>query len=367
VRRLFFVLALSTLISCDGPQSSDAPRAEASAVPLEARLTKIADVPEGPHSYSLECVDHTVCGVSDAGKLWRTDDGGKHWTLIYSNERNGEAIATVRFIDSQKAWLLTSNKIYRSQDGKTSIEEASPLPGAGEVSSIEFLENGNVGWVGGGVYRPVKQEEVARGLPNNVYDVQSQSVLQSALARTNDGGKTWVQQKLPPVLGRVLGLKFVNESHGLAITSGGIFVTTDGGNQWQPVSFKRECTDQKYLEGYDWRPLQPFFLDEKNVWLTWADGRITKSLDGGKTWCDLVTAGAIKFNHYDAYFKEIAFVDANHGIGLGANRLVYETTDGGKTWSQTLNTQFDDMDMVDKNTVWLISKLGLFQMNVAHI
>jgi photosystem II stability/assembly factor-like uncharacterized protein len=59
-------------------------------------------------------------------------------------------------------------------------------------------------------------------------------------------------------------------------------------------------------------------------------------------------------------------VDANHGIGLGANRLVYETTDGGKAWSQTLNTQFDDMDMVDKNTVWLISKLGLFQMNVVQ-
>jgi photosystem II stability/assembly factor-like uncharacterized protein len=353
------------LVACNGPGKPASYKLAQPQQQLDSRLRRIADVPSGPNKYIIHCVSTSVCWVGDFLKQWRTDDGGQHWQLVYVGTPFDGEINTVEYVDEQLAWMLTLKKLLKTEDGgKTWVEQPPPLPAylIGELRSIKFLKGGKIGWAGGGVYRPVTKSEEQVGVPSNLFDPQSHRVLKPMVAYTADGGKSWIPQSIPNNAGRISGLTFLNERQGFAFDSSGPLYTTDGGNQWKYVDFKKSCTDEKYLEGYDMRPLEVSFLDSRNAWLTFEDGRIAKSTDGGQTWCDLLAPDAVKFDYYEKYFRTIHFCDSLHGLGLGANRLLYETTDGGKTWNKAMDRKADDMFFLDNRTGWLVSKEGLFQI-----
>jgi len=267
----------------------------------------------------------------------------------------------------QVAWILTLQKLLKTEDGgRTWVEQPLPLPDypSGDLRTIKFLKGGKIGWAGGGIYRPLTRDEERNGVPRNISDPPSHTVLRPAISYTEDGGKTWFPRSIPNEMGRISGFTFLNEQQGLAFESSGSLYTTNGGKQWEYVDFKKSCTDERYLEGYDMRALEVFFLDSQNAWLTFEDGRMARSIDGGRTWCDLLAPNAVKFDYYEKYFKKIHFTDSLHGLGLGANRLLYETRDGGKTWNKAVDAQADDMFFLDNQTGWLVSKVGLFQIGL---
>jgi photosystem II stability/assembly factor-like uncharacterized protein len=333
---------------------------------VDEKLKKIADVPSGPNSYSLECVDRSVCWVGDFTKQWKTENAGKNWTLIYSSKQKGDEVDIIKYVDKKTGWLLTQTKFYKTEDGGQNwLEQRAPWS-PGELRSLFFISEGSTGWVGGGTYKPATKKQLDQGLPNNAYDPQTKMVLEQSLAMTKDSGKTWNPQTFRDRIGRIYGLSFLNDRQGIALTSSGPLFTLDGGDHWGNAVFRKECTNQRYQEGYDMRPLQAFFLDSKNVWLTWEDSRMTKSIDGGQTWCDQLLAGAVKFDYYDQFFKKIHFIDEIHGFALGANRLFYARRDGGKSWTKLLNDAFDDIYFHDKQTAWLVSKAGIFELDTRN-
>src|SRR6187397_2969511 len=76
---------------------------------------------------------------------------------------------------------------------------------------------------------------------------------------------------------------------------------------------------------------------------SWGDG-IYKSTDGGKTWQHMGLRQSYHINRIviDPDDNNIVFVAATGALfGPGGDRGVYKTTDGGKTWKQTLKGDDD--------------------------
>jgi len=114
--------------------------------------------------------------------------------------------------------------------------------------------------------------------------------------------------------------KFVNAQHGIAAgflldKNGKIKPTTlmseDGGLHWTLTPIKEV-------------PISLFFLDEKQGWMV-ADQSIWHTQDGGRAWARITTLS-------DAV--RVHFVNSQRGWAVGEQKKVYETTDGGKVWTE---------------------------------
>src|SRR6266498_730833 len=140
--------------------------------------------------------------------------------------------------------------------------------------------------------------------------------------------------------------------------SGGIFKTTDGGTHWQPIF------DDQSVSSIGSLAVAP--SDTNIVWAgtgeAWIRSHISvgagiyKSTDAGKTWTlmGLEKTGRIGRVVIDPRDQNIVFAAAlGHAYGPQAERGVFRTTDGGKTWEKTLfvdeNTGCSDIAMDPNN------------------
>jgi photosystem II stability/assembly factor-like uncharacterized protein len=184
--------------------------------------------------------------------------------------------------------------------------------------------------------------------------------LKGAVFRTDDGGVSWQEQKIPQHAGRFMSLTFTDSDHIWVAGDAGVFHTIDGGRTWSSGEFRRECED--YSELQDRYLTSTFFVDDQTGWLFFSSGLIAKTTDGGQTWCDLFDPENFwrpdpKYVGPAPQFGSIHFRDANYGVGVGFDRLIYETVDGGATWKQegTL-VGFETMVFSDSLHGWAISK-----------
>jgi photosystem II stability/assembly factor-like uncharacterized protein len=164
---------------------------------------------------------------------------------------------------------------------------------------------------------------------------QAGNSLAGGMAMTNIG---------PTVMsGRVVDLA-VNENepqnYYVAYASGGLWVTHNFGNTFEPI-FDHEAVLTIGDIAVDWQ--------NNIIWLgsgennssrsSYAGNGIYKSTDGGKTWQHL---GLDETHHIGRVIihpgnPDIVWVAAlGHLYSANAERGVYKTTDGGKTWRKTL-------------------------------
>ena len=124
-------------------------------------------------------------------------------------------------------------------------------------------------------------------------------------------------------------------------TGGGAFKTTDGGITWTPVTDKyfggtigaiavsESNPDIVYIGGGE-SPIRGNVSHGDGVWRT---------TDGGKTWTSLGLADTRQISRVRVHptNPDIAYVGAQgHVFGPSAERGVFKTTDGGKTWRKVL-------------------------------
>jgi photosystem II stability/assembly factor-like uncharacterized protein len=146
--------------------------------------------------------------------------------------------------------------------------------------------------------------------------------------------------------GRVVGFAVhpTNPDHYyVAVASGGVWKTINGGTSWTPV-FDNEGS---YSIGY-------VTLDPKNPSVVWVgtgennsqrsvgygDG-VYKSVDGGKTWTRMKAMQASEHIGriiLDPRDSNTVYVAAQGPLwNAGGDRGLYKTTDGGATWNKVLN------------------------------
>jgi photosystem II stability/assembly factor-like uncharacterized protein len=124
-------------------------------------------------------------------------------------------------------------------------------------------------------------------------------------------------------------------------TGGGVYKSTDGGNTWVPMSDKyfggtigaigvSESHPDIVYVGTGEFPIRGNVSHGDGVW---------KTTDGGKTWTFLGLAETQQISRVRVHPKnpDVVWVGAQgHAFGPNAERGVYKTTDGGKTWRKVL-------------------------------
>src|SRR3984893_18778946 len=124
-------------------------------------------------------------------------------------------------------------------------------------------------------------------------------------------------------------------------TGGGVFKTTDGGITWAPVTDKyfggtigaigvSESNPDIVYVGAGEYPIRGNVSHGDGVWRT---------SDAGKTWVSLGLADTRQISRVrvNPTNPDIVYVGAQgHVFGPNAERGVYKTTDGGKSWKKIL-------------------------------
>jgi photosystem II stability/assembly factor-like uncharacterized protein len=143
----------------------------------------------------------------------------------------------------------------------------------------------------------------------------------------------------------LLEIDFLNELDGWGITETRIVRTNDGGITWYDVTPPDVDTIGEGLE--------TFFLDKEHIWVQRPDfnnfpnnGLLYHTDDGGLTW----SVSSTPFSTGDLSFVDPGngWMLADLGVGAGSNAVaVFQTTDGGATWTQTYTNDPNQPDAGD--------------------
>ena len=310
--------------------------------------------------------------VSTGRKLWKTTDAGASWELTFDGGTSklgfSRNISDLQFVSADLGWVLTFEELRKTTDGgRTWRLLPNPLSD-GWLRSFKFLKDGKIGWVGGGLYRNLGEEE---GTTNRFYARDgTKRGLFAAVFRTDDGGETWRSQPVSRAAGDIGGFYFLDQRHGWAFGEAGDFYLKDG-NWWQSQSGDVDDREDPVVKceeiaigGPTYCPIAEHFVDPLVGWLANSNGYIGKSTDGGVTWTDIASLRAEGPNYgLPPAIGQFYFFNASTAWGLEWQGNLRTTLNGGATWTPTrLGFEFEHMYFHDAGHGWAVSKDALFRI-----
>jgi photosystem II stability/assembly factor-like uncharacterized protein len=273
-----------------------------------------------------------------------TRDGGQSWTVLLSRYGRDPRLKTIGHVYTRDAglwWFEDDNLAWVTSNGGQNWTTWPLL-----LRRPDGTPEATVG-------------QVVLVSPTEAWGIETSSG--EALCHTFDSGRTWTRVQLPTSgLTRVnlQRLVFPSTSVGwVALTSGYIFRTTDGGTTWE----RRGQTPRPLLQlkplnaqvawaldlrgvqvyrttdgGATWQISLPslpegavlaglFALDSNTAWAVGIDGVIVATTDGGQTW-------RLQESGTPQTLLAIHFTDPQHGWAVGEVNTILKTTDGGQTW-----------------------------------
>ncbi len=213
-------------------------------------------------------------------------------------QKTGYELPLTQFLLALLVWLVTAFATL-AQQGWTSTRLAAANQ---DLNTVFFLDSKR-GWVGGD---------------------------SGFLSRTDDGGRTWVQQ----VVGSAEAINdiyFRDKEDGFLIAGQTIFVTHDNGTRWNEArSFLPREFDGASVELYSVR-----FSSKKKGWVVGSvskQDRVVDSVlvftdDAGETWQRQRAPSRSELIHID-------FDNDRRGWIVGAGGTILNTVDGGQSWSK---------------------------------
>ena len=262
------------------------------------------------------------------GQLYRTQDGGQSWQLVWS--KPGTFIRSLGFIDTKHGFLgnlgaglaniTDTTPLYETNDGGVTWEAAkigaAAIPG---VCSIDVL----------------KSRSIHEGDVSERYYIHAAGRANgpAKLLRSEDGGETWTLIDLSERAGMILDVKFFDPNTGFvfAATSGDlaksnalILKTNDGGRTWRQVY--RSSRLNEIIWKASFANSHVGYATVQNDDPANAQQRVVKTVDGGEHWSELPLVA-----NKDAEELGIGFVSPDKGwVGTAAGG--FETSDGGRSW-----------------------------------
>lgn len=152
------------------------------------------------------------------------------------------------------------------------------------------------------------------------------------------GASQW-KYKTPSQYGFVMNdMSFVDNNNGLAVgNNGAIAKSTDGGYNWQYISFKyRTNTNQVALGSFN----DVHFVTPSIAYAVGGGGLMIKSTDGGVNWTQLTTPltplarsiNGLHFINKDTGYIGGAAISTTNTTSINDAPKVYFTRNGGNTW-----------------------------------
>lgn len=276
----------------------------------------------------------------------KTTDGGNTWHLIdfFSDlfPLLDACIKEVEFIDPFKGFVLVttydSSYFFKTLDGGTEWSNVPVPAGIDLIGCFDVLTQNDI-WLGEGKQFQNKSDTIA------------------TVWHTVNGGNSWSAHDMGPSRMRpfkVNGIKFFNKDQGIAMESGFIYKTSDGGNSWSYFSLRG--LPYGYL--YD---LEMFsFPDEQHLYFGGNGPSLIRSSDGGNNYESLIK-GMLE------YYTAIHFTDSLNGCIGGYDFLtgrIRYTNDAGKSWhlaeTDTVPESLSNFAFPSRNKGWFTSFGHLF-------
>ena len=320
-------------------------------------VKRVGDAPYHTGQVNLRSTDENTIWLVDAQQLWRTNDQGRTWDLV--SPANSGGIKSASFVTSQTVFLHRYDGLYRTMDGGKTWLKLQPTPfdhRDGVLHSIRFID-AKRGFALGGKYKPADRSVL--WYPNNT--ISGNSVLYGIIWVTENAGEQWKEVLLFSKVGRFIDGVFFSEKYGLVFGDAGIVYTEDGGDNWEEVSFNEHCTNPKWHDYYEGIPLAAWLLDNIDL-LGFSDGRLVKSIDRGKSWCDLRLSDKTWFAGDEiAFLKKFQFLNKNTGWLIKSSGSLYRTDNGGESWvGIPIDLKIEDICLIQENRLLALTKDGLF-------
>jgi hypothetical protein len=160
---------------------------------------------------------------------------------------------------------------------------------------------------------PSAQRGIAIGA---IYDKSSGRERDISLS-TSDGGVHWTLQTIKEYPRSIF---FLNDSIGWMVTDKGVWFTDESGRNW-----KKLCEQLK--PNKDLEPqttigllLRVWFLDEKHGFGVGLQKTIVETVDGGRTWNPVAAASKPAGNPAYTAYTHIVFADAKRGVIVGGSQ-----------------------------------------------
>ena len=240
-------------------------------------------------------------------------------------------LVSFHMLNETDGWGVTDSAVVRTNDGGTTWHNVSP-PGnqsLGYLTSSNFLDG--------------RRAFIDAADPTDPMHA-------GTLYKTQDGGKTWVSNKLP--FGNCQ-LRFFDDESGWAMVDMGvaagsnaiaIFRTVDGGARWEQ-EFINDPTVNGSSDEIPLGGLKQAFaaLDTRTAWVggviySPATVYLYRTEDGGRHWAQVALEVPAGSEDAQLSIDAIQFVNANDGFvsmqvsGATNGRAVYVTHDAGKSW-----------------------------------
>ena len=289
------------------------------------------------------------------------------WATSYTNSSGTRNYCDAKFISNTVGYVLAQEgEVLKTTDGGVTWTTKTPLPGtvaagiaagsAKTMTSFDFISE-STGFVVG----------------------------QSGLIyKTTDGAQTWssaiaigIGSTTPSgTITRYLNnIRFYDSNTGYIMGNAGTVIkTTDGGTTWTRI-INEATNGYNFASLIDANTLRiapsfwamyklssltlsnatnittnssyygSFFFDANNGYVvgyrgssTYAD--ILKTTDGGTTWTQTINTGANNTTT-GTTLRSVTFTDTNNGIAVGLLGSVYETSNAGTSWTKNNNALFN--------------------------
>jgi|SRR5579884_365659 len=283
----------------------------------------------------------SVNGSLRYGGISITGDGGKSWRLVTLPDCYQCVNTYFSFLDSHHGFALTAGmsprhtfveRLYRTSDGGMHWTLVRPTRFYGRIVFTDVLH----GWVltnpSGWAQKPCCAIPIGEGL----------------IYRTSDGGRSWQRVILPAPVGYAherriaTWMRFFDARNG-AIASLAldrltkrlrvlVDWTNDGGTTWAVRAAPRASEQPRTQDGL---PYAPFSAANTHTWTLFSHTRpvLFRTSDGGRSWSTVAMTPHGKLGSGWA----VDFVKADEGwaVVLAANEIaaLVRTTDGGRTWT----------------------------------
>lgn len=309
---------------------------------------------------------------------------------------------TIRMVDSNIGWGLTSSAIYRTTDGGATWTNVDPQ-GTQLKNPLGDFMNGNVAWVvakmsnsanpdatqvisttdGGQHWAASKSSLLSTSSQDwaidpphfvNMQDGWVEMTIDGgpgagsegvAIYRSTDGGQSWTQianshQQQSNGLtsgGIKSGISFKDTMNGWATGEDAsntpwLYVTHDGGFHWQ----RQGLSNTNNQSFYSTTP--PVFIGNTGLLPVGVSNgtpgtMLYVSQNGGQSWSPAASAPA------SFMANSIYIVDTQHAWAITSNNMLYATSNGGQSWQQLVGSDqplnLKELSFIDTTNGWAIS------------
>lgn len=291
---------------------------------------------------------------------------------IYDIRRSIKDLYHVFFIDTLVGWTVANDfdilmhsyqngEVFKTFDG--GLTWASVAKFDFGIMDIFFVDENN-GWLIGEEGRILKSNDggsnwtlqfnTARGLRSIHFINQNTGWVAGGFGtmyKTIDAGNKWTRVETG-MDDWIYDIWFINENYG-CFSSVHLYHTANGGLSW------------KKTEDYMGLIKDLFFVDAYNGWGVGQCGTIIYTNDIGKNW---QYQSEFQWKDEDikvSWLSSVYFIDRNNGLSVGYN-YIYSTEDGGKNWkidSVDQSIFLNDIFFVG-NQGWIVGDKGVILKSI---